>query len=115
MNLFLALFWLLCAVVLFAYEQFMHETALRIRLGDRSISGAWLILVLGVYNLVRWWASRSYRAEQRALEVTRANREWEKRRRPTEPISPPDPNFNFTEEPPPLPNRGITDQPPSNN
>jgi hypothetical protein len=68
-----------------------------------------------VYNLVRWWASRSYRAEQRALEVTRANREWEKRRRPTEPISPPDPNFNFTEEPPPLPNRGITDQPPSNN
>jgi hypothetical protein len=115
MNLFLALFWLLCAVVLFAYEQFIGQATFRIRLGDGNLSAAWLLLVLGVYNLVRWWAGRSYRAEQRALEIERANREWERRRRPTEPSTPLDPNFNFTDEPAPPPNRNITDQPPSNN
>jgi hypothetical protein len=114
MNLFLALFWLLFAVVLVAYEQLIGETVFRIRFGGANISGAWLMLGLGLYNLARWWSVRAYRAEQRALEIARASREREMRRRfPSELPGPPDPNFNFTDEPPPA--RGVTDQPPSNN
>jgi len=115
MNLFLALLWLICAVVLLAYEQYIGKTQFRIGVGDHSFSGAWLMLAMAVYNLLRWWGNRSYRAEQRAAEIARANREWERRRRHSEPSSPPDPNFNFTDGPPPPSNRDITDQPPSKN
>lgn len=115
MNLFLALFWLVCAAVLLAYEHFIGGAGVRIRLGDSSFSGAWLMLVLALYNLVRWWGNRSYREEQRKLEIARARQEWERRRHSTAPPSPPDPNFNFTEGPSPPSNRSITDQPPSNN
>jgi hypothetical protein len=114
MNLFLALIWLIGAVVLLAYEHYLGESPFRIRAGDTNFSAAWLMLVLGIYNLVRWWSLRSYRMEQRAQELAQAKREWERRRRSSEPAGPPDPNFNFTDQPPPS-NRGITDQPPSNN
>ena len=113
MNLFLALIWLVCAVVLLAYEHYIGETRFRLHMGDTSFSAAWLMLVLAVYNLVRWWSSRSYRAEQRAAELAQAKREWERHRRHSEPAGPPDPNFNFTDQPPTSPERGITDQPPS--
>ena len=115
MNLLLAIIWLLCAVVLLAYEYYIGETRFRLRIGDTSFSGAWFMLVLAAYNLVRWWSTRSHRAEQRAKELAEAKREWERRRRNSEPAHPPDPNFNFTDQPPPQPNRGISDQPPSNN
>jgi hypothetical protein len=115
MNLFLALFWSLCAVVLFAYEQFIGAATFRIRVGGSSFSAAWLMLVLALYNVARWRSNRSYRAEQRAIEIARANREWERRREHRQPAEPPDPNFNFTDQPTPAPNPQITDQPPSNN
>ena len=115
MNLFLALFWLVCAAVLLAYEHFIGGGRFRIRIGGESFSAAWLMLVLAVYNMVRWWSSRAHREEQRKLEIARAEREWRQRHRPATPSGPPDPNFNFSDEPPPQPNRGITDQPPSNN
>ncbi len=99
MNLFLAVVWLLGAVVLLAYEHFLGDPRFRIRWGDSSFSGAWLMLALAMYNLARWWGNRSYRAEQCAVEIARASREWEKHRRPSEPTGPPDPNFNFTDEP----------------
>jgi hypothetical protein len=115
MNLFLTLFWALCAVVLFAYEQFIGEAKFRIRVGASSFSAAWLMLALSLYNVARWWGNRSYRAEQRAIEIARANREWEERRGHRQPAEPPDPNFNFTDQPPTTPSSGITDQPPSSN
>jgi hypothetical protein len=115
MNLFLALFWLVCAAVLLAYEHFMGVTRFRIHLGGYSFSYAWLMLALVLYNLKRWRAVRAYRAKQRQRELARAQSEWERRRHSTTPPSPPDPNFNFTDEPPPPSHRGITDQPPSSN
>jgi len=115
MNLFMALLWTLCAVVLLAYEHFVGVTKFRIRIGDTSFSAAWMMLALALYNLARWWGNRSYRAEQRAREIAQASREWETRRRPSEPAGPPDPNFNFTAEPPSPANPNDTDQPPSKN
>jgi hypothetical protein len=111
MNLILAIVWFVCAIVLFAYEHLIGGPSPRVGIG--GISGVWFLLVLTVYNLIRWWGNRVYRAGQRAADIARANREWERRRRPSEAATPPDPNFNFTNEPPP--HRGLTDQPPSNN
>ncbi len=113
MNFFLALLWLIAAIVLLAYEHYLGDTRFRFRMGNISFSAAWLMLLLTLYNFARWWSDRSYRAERRAERVRRENLEW--RSRFPEPAGPPDPNFNFTDGPPPAPERGITDQPPSNN
>jgi hypothetical protein len=113
MNLFLALFWLVCAGVLLAYEHFMGVTRFRLRLGGYSFSYAWLMLALVLYNLKRWRSVRAAKAQQRLREVARALSQQERRRHSAATAGPPDPNFNFTDEPPPSSDRGITDQPPS--
>ncbi len=110
MNLILALLWLMGAVAVFGYEYHTGSKAAHIRGTDLSIG--WLLLVLGAYNLARWWSTRSYRAEQRSLRMAQANRY--RAVHPEHRDQPPDPNFNFTDEPPPA-NRGITDRPPSEN
>jgi hypothetical protein len=114
MNLFLALFWLMCAAVLLAYQQFLGGQGFRIRWGGINLPAEWLMLALALYNVVRWWSNRAYREELRRVEIARARSEWERRRHHSQPAEPPDPNFNFTDEQPPT-NRGVTDQPPSNN
>lgn len=114
MNLFLALFWLVCAVVLLAYEQFVGGERFYIHLGNTRFPGVWLMLALTLYNAVRWWFYRAYRArqraaeidlfyraKQRAAEIARANEKWERPRKDASPPQPPDPNLNFTDEPPP--------------
>ncbi len=115
MNLFLALFWLVCAAVLLAYEQLIGGTPFRIRWRGYSFSYAWLMLALVLYNLRRWQSHRASRAMQRAAEIAHANQEWKERRPSAAPAGPPNPNFNFTDEPPPPSRRDITDQPPSSN
>lgn len=112
MNLFLALFWLVCAGVLLAYEQVMGVTRFRLHLGGYSFSYAWLMLALVLYNLKRWRAVRAAKAQQRLREVARALSQQERRRPSAATAGPPDPNFDFTDEPPPPSNRDITDQPP---
>jgi hypothetical protein len=114
MNLFLALFWLICAVMLLAYEHYVGPTRFRLWLGRQDYSYAWLMFLLVLYNLHRWHWIRSYRAKQRAAEIARALAEQERHHHSTTTAKTPDPNFNFTDEPPPPP-RGITDQPPSRN
>jgi hypothetical protein len=111
MNLFLALFWLACAALLLLYEQLLGGGRSRIHVGETSISYVWLMLVLALYNLMRWWSSRSARATQRALQQDRTGREWRRRLRSIEPPLERDPNFNFTDEPPPPSKGDITDQP----
>ncbi len=118
MNLFLALFWLLCAALLLAYDHYIGGLS-RVRVGNLSFSRAWLMitaaLMLAAYNLWRWRRLRAYRLRQLLLEIDRANQERERRRHSTTPTKTPDPNFNFTDEPPAPSNRGLTDQPPSRN
>jgi hypothetical protein len=118
MNLFLALFWLICAVMLLVYVYYIGPMRFRLRGGDHEFSWIWVLLgmlLLVLYNLKRWWWMRSYQAKQRAAAIARTREEWERRRHSTTPAKTPDPNFNFTDEPPAPPNGGITDQPPSSN
>jgi hypothetical protein len=100
MNLFLALFWLICAVMLLAYEQTVGPTRFRLGTENHNVSYAWLMFLLVLYNLHRWRWMRSYRAKQRAAEVARALAEQQRRHHSTTPATTPDPNFNFTDEPP---------------
>ena len=95
MNLFFALFWLVCAVGLLAFEHAVGPTAFHREMG---FSETWLMLAFAVYNLVRWWSGRAYREKLRAQLPARADRKGELRRRTSEP---PDPNFNFSDESPP--------------
>lgn len=101
MNFFLSLFWLVCAVVLLAYEQFVGGERFSIPVGSYRFPGVWLMLALTLYNAVRWWLFRSHRAKQRAVEIARVHEEWERRRQIAAPAQPPEPNLRFTDEPPP--------------
>jgi hypothetical protein len=113
MNLFLALFWLICAVMLLVYEQTVGPTNFRMRVAGYNFSWAWLMLLLVLYNLQRWWRIRSYRAKQRALTFARNYQESKGQRQSVPPAGTADPNLNFTDEPPSSTYRDITDQPPT--
>jgi hypothetical protein len=106
MHLVMAVVWLACAVGVFAYEHFVGDLGRRFRIANLSI--AWVLLLLGLYNLARWYSSRAYRREQEAIRIAQATRMRTVRDRDR---PPPDPTFDFTDRParPPL------DQPPSTN
>ena len=112
MNLFLALFWLICAVLLLAYEHFVGVTRFRLHFRGYNFSYAWFILLLVLYNLKRWRYERNKRARQRLkdLDFSHARQKWQRHRS----TPPPDPNVNFTDQPSPPTEDGITDPPPSN-
>jgi hypothetical protein len=106
MNLILAIVWLVGAAVLFAYERQTGNPWLRIRGTDLSLG--WLLLVLGLYNLARWVSIRSGQAARRAMQQAQDQRQQPARFRQRR-EQPPDPTFDFTNEPPPT-----GDRPPSN-
>lgn len=112
MHLFLALFWLVCAITLLAYEHFMGVARFRLHVGDYSFSYAWLMLALVLYDLKRWRSVRAAKIMQRQQDIARARGAWERRRHSPASAGPPDPNFNFTDKPPPASNSGIIDHPP---
>jgi hypothetical protein len=107
-NLILAFVWLGLGVFLLWADATGNGPGWRIRFTD-NVSVGWLLIVLAAYNLVRWYtirASRRARAEDEKAEwLRRAPR----RRRDTGDVTP-DPNFQFTDEPPPP--GPITDRPP---
>jgi hypothetical protein len=94
MNLFLALLWLVAAVVILGMDYVGHGSGLRVRGTNWSLG--WLLLVMAVYNLARWRSLRSYHAAARAAQATRPYR-----RPPRRTEEPPDPNFDFTRDEPP--------------
>jgi hypothetical protein len=114
MRLVLALLWLLGAAGLFIYEAVTDTRPFRIR-GMDNVSAAWLMLLVGVYLLARWYSARMSRADAQADRLVREARERQSRTR--ERSTPEfDPTFDFTNKPgsPPQP-RGPTEIPPSNN
>jgi len=106
-NLFLALGWLVFGAWLLVMEYAGNSPAGRIP--GTNVSVAWFVLALFVYNLARWYSTR-VAAQRRAVEAELA---WQRRleaRSQERRDLPPDPNFQFTDEPPrPGP---ITRQPP---
>ncbi len=110
MYLIMGILWLSAGIALMSWEWYTGNSRLRIR--GTEISASWLLPLLALYNFVRWWTARSFRAGQRQLEIDRAARlrEIRSRDRPAEY----DPNLDFTKPagPPPGPAGQITDQPP---
>jgi hypothetical protein len=64
------------------------------------ISMGWVALLLGAYNLVRWWGARMMKAQrkQEAEQAEKAERNRPKKRE--EPPAAPDPTFDFSDQPP---------------
>lgn len=108
MNLILGLLAVFGAIALLTYQTVTGDRRFMIR--NTNISAAWLLLVLSLYNFARWWSAHSYRKEQQRVREDQAVR-LRKIRDHDRP--PPDPTFDFTDEPPaPAPNQGITNQEP---
>jgi hypothetical protein len=106
-NLILGLAWLAIGVWMLWADYTGQGLGWRIRFFP-ELSVGWLLLVLALYNFVRWYSiragQRARAEEERAAWLRRAPR-----RRDREDVTP-DPNFQFTDEPPPPDN--LTDRPP---
>jgi hypothetical protein len=89
MHLSLAVIWIALGIGLIVWH-WVDPEATRGKLGGLSMG--WIALVLGVYNLARWWSLRSYQAVRQAEREARAERE----RRGREETKPdPDSPFKF--------------------
>jgi hypothetical protein len=70
-----------------------------------GINPGWLAIIFGVINLLRAWIAwieaKRRRGEPGAEELLRQR--WQRPRREPRPEQPPDPNFQFTDEPGPKP------------
>jgi hypothetical protein len=113
MNLVLGILWLLGALALFGYEAATGERPFRIRpLND--VSGAWILVLLALWNFVRWYSVRMGRADQQAMRIVEEARLRQARHH--ERAVEPDPTFDFTTRPgaPPAP-RPPDDHPPAMN
>jgi acetylornithine deacetylase len=92
--LLLAILWLLCGVSVLVWHATTGDDHFRLRALGLNLSFGWLMLLLGLYFLARWWSVRSA-AEGRKLESVRAARVPRVPHR-RQPVSEPDPTFDFT-------------------
>jgi hypothetical protein len=90
LYLVMALAWLSLALVAFVIPR-LNPDGQPWTIMDIPVS--WIAVVLCVYNLIHWWARRHRHPDRRLLRPTPP--------RPVHPEQPPDPNFNFTDNPPP--------------
>jgi hypothetical protein len=97
LHLCLAVAWLILAVILLGMP-LLRPGVPAPTIWDTGISLGWPALVLGLYNLARWWNRRSYQATLRQTEsADRQRRAYPDSR--TEQT--PDPNFDFSDSAPP--------------
>src|SRR5262249_1030107 len=94
MHILMAVLWLGGAAGVFLYEHLSGDLRLRIR--GTNLSIAWLLLLLGLYNLARWYGSRPRRPEREAIRIAEAARLRTSRDRER---PPPDPTFDFSDRP----------------
>jgi hypothetical protein len=113
LNLILAAMWLVIGIAMLVACYTTNDPRLRERLmvGNEFPIG-WLVLLMAVWNLIRWYSVRASRLQRQELEQLRETRRYPAR--PSEPIGEPNPAFNFTDEPPPPapPVRLPNDRPP---
>jgi hypothetical protein len=94
MNLILALGCLIGGAAMLVHERLTGATTWRIRGTD--LSAGWLLIVLAVYNLVRWWSIRS---QQKTMEDVSRQRLDRSTASPDPNAPAPDPAFDFTDKP----------------
>jgi uncharacterized membrane protein len=99
LRLIFAVAWLLTGLGVCAYQIVHPESSWGwLRLGGTPVSLGWAALLLGLYNLARWWASRAGVLARKQQEAELAARSRPRRRE-----GPPaeyDPNFDFSDNPP---------------
>jgi hypothetical protein len=100
-NLILAVVWLLIGGgMLFVYYT-TNDPRLQERLSiGNGMPIGWLVLLMAVWNVIRWYSVRAARQQRQQLDLSRAEHRYPVRR--SEPIGEPNPDFNFTDEPPPV-------------
>ncbi len=94
MNLILACLWFAAAVGLWFFDIGNNGK------GMVPVPMSGVCLVLGIYNLVRWWSVRMLRAQRNEAALTLPK---PRLRRPGDDVVEPDPNFVFTDKPPAAP------------
>jgi hypothetical protein len=102
MNLVLGILWLSGAVFLFGYEAAFGKRLWSIR-GFNDVSGAWILLLLAAWNFVRWFSTRMSRADREAMRIANEARARHSQSRQPEPLTEPDPTFDFSDKPPSAP------------
>jgi membrane protein implicated in regulation of membrane protease activity len=100
--LVMAGFWFVVGILVLVWDMLHPEARILVIRGTR-ISYSWVALLMSVYALVRWWSRRSFRHYRDALERAQSERDRHDHREPNSLERDPDPNFNFTAEPPPRP------------
>jgi hypothetical protein len=94
----LAAVWAVMALGLFLWPWLMPGAQLPTILGT-GIPWAWVAVILALFNLARWAATRAERQRRALLEQQARRRRPE--REPTPWQREPDPTFDFSEGPPP--------------
>jgi hypothetical protein len=101
LNLLMAIVWLIVGLALIVWQA-AHAENHTLTIFGSGVSIGWAGVMLAIYNVVRWWSSRSAGIWWKATNEAWRSREAEARRR-NRPAEPPDPNFLFTDEPNPPP------------
>jgi hypothetical protein len=109
LYLILAFVWLTVGVGVLVYQAVTGDQGMSLHLLGTPLSPGWVMIVLGVYNLLRWWSRRPPRPSWGGAAPPSQR---QRARRAEEPHEP-DPNFIFTDDPPPEP--PPRDVPPSRN
>jgi hypothetical protein len=96
-NLPLGVFWLFLGGAILIYESINGPFAPR----PLNVSLGWWLILLSLYNWMKvarhlWWNRRPSEPPPEMPETTLARRTEQPR-----PTEPPDPNFQFTDQPPP--------------
>ncbi len=115
-NLMLAVFWLVLAGGCFLYEPIMGKNLPTI--GAFNWNPGWLALIIAAYNFYRIMMIRSRerrrQEDNEERETDPLRRHWERRREMHRREEPPNPDFQFKDEPAPPPPAPREPTPPSN-
>jgi hypothetical protein len=115
LNLLLAIIWLVLGAGIIIYDMLNPDQPLFRQKNWLGFSPGWILLVLVVWNLVRWWGAREAAKTRRAedeLEMERERRRYSTVKLDHE--EPPNPSFDFTKPATKEPEGGETGiQPPS--
>lgn len=95
----LAVLWLAGGIVLLAWHYTTGDPRGKIE-AFGGMSSGWIAIILGVYNLARWWGARAARQERFLMHQMEEERRQRRRAAAQADYDHPDPNFTFTDEPP---------------
>ena len=92
-NLFLAVIWLALGAVLIA-RHWTHPGVGTLTIWGSDVSVGWFFIAMALYNVARWWSSRSYARRHDAQDA----KERVEARRKTERVEAVDPNLSFGDD-----------------